>query len=67
MLVRQLQPQPNGSPLVNCRYTATTAWVEYEGIQASLFAPLYAILPVWHAGIPAAERRRHEPRPAFRP
>ena len=45
MLVRQLQPQPNGLPLEIYCYTATTAWVEYEGIQADIFDHLYAILP----------------------
>ena len=45
MLVRQLQPQPNGLPLEIYCYTATTAWVEFEGIQADIFDHLYAILP----------------------
>jgi miniconductance mechanosensitive channel len=45
MLVRPLQPQPNGLPLEIYCYTATTAWAEYEGIQADLFDHLYAILP----------------------
>jgi miniconductance mechanosensitive channel len=45
LLVRQLQPQPNGLPLEIYCYTATTAWAEYEGIQADLFDHLYAILP----------------------
>lgn len=45
MLVRQLQPQPQGLPLEIYCYTATTAWVEYEGIQADIFDHLYAVLP----------------------
>jgi miniconductance mechanosensitive channel len=45
LLVRQLQPQPDGLPLEIYCYTATTAWAEYEGIQADLFDHLYAILP----------------------
>lgn len=45
MLVRQLQPGPNGLPLEIYCFTSTTAWVEYEGIQADIFDHLYAILP----------------------
>lgn len=45
MLVRQLQPQPKGLPLEIYCYTATTAWDEYEAIQADIFDHLYAILP----------------------
>ncbi len=45
MLVRQLQPGPTGLPLEIYCFTSTTAWVEYEGIQADIFDHLYAILP----------------------
>jgi miniconductance mechanosensitive channel len=45
LLVRQLQPGPTGLPLEIYCFTATTAWVEYEGIQADIFDHLYAILP----------------------
>ena len=44
-LVRQLQPGPTGLPLEIYCFAATTAWVEYEGIQADIFDHLYAILP----------------------
>jgi len=44
-MVRQLQPGPTGLPLEVYCFTATTAWVEYEGIQADIFDHLYAILP----------------------
>lgn len=44
-MVRQLQPGPTGLPLEIYCFTATTAWVEYEGIQADIFDHLYAILP----------------------
>jgi miniconductance mechanosensitive channel len=45
ILVRQLQPGPTGLPLEIYCFTSTTAWVEYEGIQADIFDHLYAILP----------------------
>jgi miniconductance mechanosensitive channel len=44
-LVRQRQPGPTGLPLEIYCYTASTAWAEYEGIQADIFDHLYAILP----------------------
>jgi miniconductance mechanosensitive channel len=44
-MVRQLQPGPTGLPLEVYCFTSTTAWVEYEGIQADIFDHLYAILP----------------------
>jgi len=47
-MVRQLQPGPTGLPLEIYCFTATTAWVDYEGIQADIFDHLYAILPVFH-------------------
>ncbi|MFU8821108.1 MAG: mechanosensitive ion channel family protein [Gammaproteobacteria bacterium] len=45
LMVRQLQPGPTGLPLEIYCFTATTAWVEYESIQADIFDHLYAILP----------------------
>lgn len=45
LMVRQLQPGPNGLPLEVYCFTATTEWVEYEAIQADIFDHLYAILP----------------------
>lgn len=47
MMVRQLQPGPTGLPLEIYCFTATTAWVEYESIQADIFDHLYAILPTF--------------------
>ena len=44
-LVRQLQPGPTGLPLEIYCFTATTAWAEYESIQADIFDHLLAILP----------------------
>ncbi|HMS02304.1 MAG TPA: mechanosensitive ion channel family protein [Gemmatimonadaceae bacterium] len=44
-MVRQLPPASTGLPLELYCFTATTAWAEYEGIQADVFDHLYAILP----------------------
>jgi len=44
-MVRQLQPGATGLPLEIYCFTATTAWVEYEAIQADVFDHLLAILP----------------------
>lgn len=45
LLVRQLQPTDSGLPLEIYCFTSTTAWAEYEGIQADIFDHLLAILP----------------------
>lgn len=45
LMVRQLQPTPEGLPMEVYCFTATTVWTEYEGIQADIFDHLYAILP----------------------
>ncbi|QYJ07109.1 mechanosensitive ion channel family protein [Qipengyuania flava] len=45
LLVRQLEPGPQGLPLEIYCFTNTTDWNEYEGIQADIFDHLLAILP----------------------
>lgn len=45
LLVRQLQPGPEGLPLEIYCFTNDTAWANYEGIQADIFDHLFAILP----------------------
>jgi miniconductance mechanosensitive channel len=45
MMVRQLNPTPDGLPLEIYCFTDTTAWVPYEGIQSDVFDHLLAILP----------------------
>ncbi len=45
MLVRQLEPEPEGLPLEIYCFTDTTDWNEYERIQADIFDHLIAILP----------------------
>lgn len=65
LMVRQLQPGATGLPLEIYCFTNTTAWADYESIQADIFDHLYAIvrefdlrvfqeptgqdLRVWHA------------------
>jgi miniconductance mechanosensitive channel len=44
-MVRHMPPGPQGLPLEVYCFTATTAWVEYEGIQADIFDHLLSILP----------------------
>jgi len=44
-LVRQFDPTPQGLPLEIYCFTSTTAWADYESIQADIFDHLLAILP----------------------
>jgi miniconductance mechanosensitive channel len=43
LLVRQLPPGPEGLPIEVYCFTTTTAWVEYEDIQADIFDHLLAV------------------------
>ncbi|MXP42295.1 mechanosensitive ion channel [Altererythrobacter soli] len=45
MIVRQLDPTPQGLPLQIYCFTNTTAWAEYEEIQSDIFDHLLAVLP----------------------
>ncbi len=45
LLVRQLSPGPQGVPIELYCFTSTTAWAEYEDIQADIFDHLLAIVP----------------------
>ncbi|MFC5385214.1 mechanosensitive ion channel family protein [Aquamicrobium segne] len=45
IMVRQLEPGPEGLPLEIYCFTNTTVWTSYEGIQADIFDHLFAILP----------------------
>ena len=45
LLVRQLSPGPQGVPIELYCFTNTTAWAEYEDIQADIFDHLLAIVP----------------------
>jgi miniconductance mechanosensitive channel len=44
LIVRQLEPTSQGLPLEIYCFTNTTAWSEYESIQADIFDHLLAIL-----------------------
>lgn len=44
-MVRQLQPDDAGVPIEIYTFTATTAWVEYENIQADIFDHIFAVAP----------------------
>jgi miniconductance mechanosensitive channel len=45
LMVRHLSPGPQGIPIEVYCFTATTAWTEYEDIQADIFDHLMAIVP----------------------
>ena len=45
LLVRQLDPGPEGLPIQIYCFTDTTAWAEYEDIQSDIFDHLLAIVP----------------------
>lgn len=47
LLVRQLAPDENGLPLEIYAFATTTAWDEYERIQADIFDHLLAVLPLF--------------------
>ncbi|MBN2614963.1 MAG: mechanosensitive ion channel [Bacteroidales bacterium] len=44
-LVRQLQPSEKGIPVEVYVFTKTTAWAEYENIQADIFDHILAVIP----------------------
>jgi miniconductance mechanosensitive channel len=44
-MVRQLQPGPHGIPMEIYAFTASTAWLVYEGVQADIFDHIFAVLP----------------------
>ncbi|MCH8328429.1 MAG: mechanosensitive ion channel family protein [Candidatus Marinimicrobia bacterium] len=45
LLVRQLDPGPDGLPIEVYAFTSDTNWARYEGIQADIFDHLLAVLP----------------------
>ncbi len=44
-LVRHLQPTEKGLPIEIYVFTKTTAWADYEGIQADIFDHILAVIP----------------------
>lgn len=47
MMVRQLEATSQGVPIQIYAFTHTTAWVEYENIQADIFDHVLAVIPVF--------------------
>ena len=47
IMVRQLQPTVEGLPLELYFFSAGTAWIQYEQLQAEIFEHLFAILPTF--------------------
>ncbi len=45
LLVRQMDPTPEGLPLEIYCFTNTTVWASFEQIQSDIFDHLYAVLP----------------------
>ena len=45
LMVRQLQPGPEGLPIQIYCFTNDTRWVNYENIQANIFDHILAIVP----------------------
>jgi miniconductance mechanosensitive channel len=45
IMVRQLQPTPEGLPMEIYAFANDVAWVNYEGIQADIFDHILAIIP----------------------
>lgn len=47
LIVRHLEPTPDGIPLQLYAYTTDTRWGQYESIQADIFEHIIALLPVF--------------------
>jgi miniconductance mechanosensitive channel len=47
LLVRQQAPSEYGIPIQIYAFTDTTAWAEYEGVQADIFDHLLAVVPLF--------------------
>ncbi len=45
LMVRQLEPTPEGLPLQIYAFSSDTRWVPYEGIQSDIFDHIIAIVP----------------------
>jgi miniconductance mechanosensitive channel len=62
LMVRQLEPGPDGLPLQVYCFTATTKWAEYEAIQSDIFDHLLATVPEFGLRVfqhPSGEDLRH--------
>jgi miniconductance mechanosensitive channel len=45
LIVRQLEPGPDGLPMQIYAFSNDTNWVNYEGLQSDIFDHIFAILP----------------------
>ena len=54
LMVRQTVPTYQGLPIEVYCFTSTTAWTEYEGIQADIFDHIYAVLSSFNLRIAQA-------------
>ena len=48
LLVRQLEPGPDGLPIELYCFTRNTEWAAYEDVQSDIFDHVLAILPMFH-------------------
>lgn len=58
LMVRQLQPTPQGVPLELYFFTSRTSWKPFEHLQADVFDHLYAIIPRFHLAVYQAPSSR---------
>lgn len=70
LMVRQLQPTPQGLPLELYFFSARTEWILYEKLQAEVFEHIFAILPRFGlrvfqspSGFDFFEEKNEEPHP----
>ena len=66
MMVRHLQPTPNGLPLEIYCFVDDTRWAQYEGIQATIFDQLLSMIPVFGLRVWQEESDFAEPNPQSR-
>ena len=45
MMVRQMEPTPQGLPLQIYTFCTDKRWVNYEGIQSDIFDHILAVIP----------------------
>lgn len=63
MLVRQLQPTPEGLPLELYCFVDDTAWAAFEEVQSTIFDQLLATLPAFGLRVYQSESDFQEPGP----
>ena len=66
LLVRHLQPTPNGLPIEIYCFVDDTRWAQYEGVQATIFDQLLAMVPTFGLRVCQEESDFAEPGPQSR-